>query len=75
MGRMNKVWSRVVGMVIFVGDVGGVMSPIYVMVVIRAPWSLWVVCIGMVFLISDGEDSVEIGIRKSQWSMGELVGV
>jgi len=71
---MGKMKSWVVGMFIGVVDVWGVMSPIRGMVVIRARCSLWVVFIGAVSVLTGGEGSVDVGIRRSQWSKGEMVG-
>ena len=70
-GRMKGGWSRVVGS----GSTEGEWmwySPIWGISVRRALWSLYSVRIVVVVVCGWG---VSFGMRSSQWSIGELVGV
>ena len=68
---MKGGWSRVVGNCL-VCEVCGLGSPIWGISRSRAWWSLK--SVRMIVVVVEGRFAVE-GMRSSQWSSGELVGV
>jgi hypothetical protein len=73
-GRMNRGWSRVVGMLDRVCVKCNDASPIWGIDIDKARWSLWLVSEAVMVASVDWK-CADGGRRRSRWSRGELVGM